>query len=189
MKNHLGKYQVTKWHLAKLDTVQPIYFIWISLLFVLIFRYRSHFDLSIVLVELVLFWSCLLIPIPLEVIPAMSIFLTFDKTNLNYFFHSCTSKFAGEFCQHPSPCHSESSARCQNGGSCRVRSTPQDRPPSFACDCPLGFSASLCEIRVPTACDSSPCLNGATCRLTSLETYECDCPPGYTGNHLIFLFD
>lgn len=107
----------------------------------------------------------------------------FQRTNIIYPFHcfSCTSRYAGEFCQHLNPCHSESSPRCQNGGSCRVRPGVGGGPPSFACDCPLGFSASLCEIRVPAACDSAPCLNGATCRLTSLDTYECDCPPGYTG--------
>ncbi|VVC98288.1 unnamed protein product [Leptidea sinapis] len=94
--------------------------------------------------------------------------------------NSCTSRYAGEFCQHLNPCHSESSARCQNGGSCRVRPGNGGGSPTFECDCPLGFSASLCEIKEPAACDSAPCLNGATCRLTSLHTYKCDCPPGYT---------
>lgn len=110
-----------------------------------------------------------------------------DKIYKFFICFSCTSRYAGEFCQHLNPCHSESSSRCQNGGTCRVRTGAGGGPPSFVCECPLGFSASLCEIRVPAACDSAPCLNGATCRLTSLETYECDCPPGYTGKIYLFL--
>ncbi|KAI4496467.1 hypothetical protein M0804_000277 [Polistes exclamans] len=94
---------------------------------------------------------------------------------------SCTSKYVGEYCQHLNPCHT--GPRCQNGGSCRVREIIGGGTPSFTCSCPVGFTASLCEIPIDNACDSSPCLNGATCNLKSLREYMCTCATGYTGDH------
>ncbi|KAG7209250.1 hypothetical protein KM043_015371 [Ampulex compressa] len=94
---------------------------------------------------------------------------------------TCTSKYVGEYCQHLNPCHT--GPRCQNGGSCRVRESIGGGTPSFACSCPVGFTASLCEIPIENACDSSPCLNGATCNLKSLHEYVCTCTTGYTGEH------
>ena len=85
----------------------------------------------------------------------------------------------GEYCQHLNPCHT--GPRCQNGGSCRVKESSGGGTPSFACSCPVGFTASLCEIPIENACDSSPCLNGATCNLKSLREYVCTCATGYTG--------
>ncbi|KOC63776.1 Neurogenic locus Notch protein, partial [Habropoda laboriosa] len=93
----------------------------------------------------------------------------------------CTPKYVGEYCQHLNPCHT--GPRCQNGGSCRVKESIGGGTPSFACSCPVGFSASLCEIPIENACDSSPCLNGATCNLKSLHEYVCTCATGYTGEH------
>ncbi|OAD53538.1 Neurogenic locus Notch protein [Eufriesea mexicana] len=93
----------------------------------------------------------------------------------------CTSKYVGEYCQHLNPCHT--GPRCQNGGSCRVKESSGGGTPSFACSCPVGFTASLCEIPIENACDSSPCLNGATCNLKSLREYVCTCATGYTGEH------
>ncbi|KAG8235485.1 hypothetical protein J437_LFUL016992 [Ladona fulva] len=55
---------------------------------------------------------------------------------------------------------------------------------SFRCICPIGFSASLCEIPEPNACDAAPCKNGGSCTLLSLKNYTCTCPPGYTGTCL-----
>lgn len=95
------------------------------------------------------------------------------------FSYRCTSKFVGEYCQHLNPCHT--GPRCQNGGSCRVKESIGGGTPSFACSCPVGFTASLCEIPLENACDSSPCLNGATCNLKSLHEYVCTCATGYTG--------
>ncbi|ERL92059.1 hypothetical protein D910_09381, partial [Dendroctonus ponderosae] len=96
----------------------------------------------------------------------------------------CTSKYVGEYCQHLNPCHTGKGPgpRCQNGGSCQVR-IGQGGVPGFECMCPLGFSASLCEIHVANSCDRRPCLNGGTCSLRSLESYQCSCAPGYTGEH------
>lgn len=88
----------------------------------------------------------------------------------------------GEYCQHLNPCHT--GPRCQNGGSCRVKESSGGGTPSFTCSCPVGFTASLCEIPIENACDSSPCLNGATCNLKSLREYVCTCATGYTGKDL-----
>lgn len=99
---------------------------------------------------------------------------------------SCTSKYVGEYCQHLNPCHTGPGPRCQNGGSCQVRVSAGGSP-SFTCLCPLGFSASLCEIPIANSCDRRPCLNGGTCSLRSLEAYQCSCAPGYTGIIIIII--
>ena len=90
--------------------------------------------------------------------------------------------YVGEYCQYMNPCHTGPGPRCQNGGSCNVRSSPTSSP-TFWCTCPIGYSASLCEIPVANSCDSDPCLNGGTCTLRSLDSYSCTCAPGYTGQH------
>jgi Notch-like protein len=95
---------------------------------------------------------------------------------------SCTAMHVGEYCQYMNPCHTGPGPRCQNGGSCNVRSSPTASP-TFWCTCPIGYSASLCEIPVANSCDSDPCLNGGTCTLRSLDSYSCTCAPGYTGQH------
>jgi len=95
---------------------------------------------------------------------------------------SCTAMYVGEYCQYMNPCHTGPGPRCQNGGSCNVRSSPTSSP-TFWCTCPIGYSASLCEIPVANSCDSDPCLNGGTCTLRSLDSYSCTCAPGYTGQH------
>lgn len=94
---------------------------------------------------------------------------------------SCTSMYVGEYCQHPNPCHTGPGPRCQNGGTCNVRVSPTHGSPSFWCSCPIGYSASLCEIPIANSCDSDPCLNGGTCSLTALDKFTCTCAPGFTG--------
>lgn len=96
--------------------------------------------------------------------------------------YSCTAMYVGEYCQHLNPCHTGPGPRCQNGGTCNVRTSPTHGSPSFWCTCPIGYSASLCEIPIANSCDSDPCLNGGTCSLRSLDKYTCTCAPGYTGN-------
>jgi hypothetical protein len=91
---------------------------------------------------------------------------------------SCTSKYVGEYCQYRNPCLT--GHRCQNGGSCFVRDDTNGAP-SFFCSCPVGYSASLCEIKIDNACDSSPCANNGTCVLHSLYDYTCTCANGYAG--------
>lgn len=106
-----------------------------------------------------------------------SIFINFDIFSFTQF--SCTSRYVGEFCQHLNPCHTSSGPRCQNAGNCTA--TYNHGVPGFRCNCPIGFSASLCEIRERSACDSSPCQNGGSCTLKSLNDYICSCAQGYTG--------
>lgn len=88
----------------------------------------------------------------------------------------CGAGFVGEYCQYPDPCQISA---CLNGGKCgvlfaggQVQST---------CTCALGFSGEHCESTIPNACSSKPCQNQATCRLLSLEKYECVCQQGWTG--------
>lgn len=97
-----------------------------------------------------------------------------------YFYcFSCTSRYVGEFCEYLNPCHTSSGPRCQNGGVCEVEYG--NSVPGFRCRCPIGFSASLCEISEQNACDSDPCQNGGSCHLKSLEDYVCSCAQGYIG--------
>jgi EGF-like domain len=110
----------------------------------------------------------------------------------NYSFalcFSCTSNYVGEYCQHLNPCRKGNGIQpqCQNGGRCMVKTTPGNSQPSWWCECPIGYTASLCEIAVSNVCDSSPCLYGGNCVLKSLESYTCSCASGYTGKNSIQL--
>lgn len=88
----------------------------------------------------------------------------------------------GEFCEYANPCLT--APRCQNGGTCDV--LIKDGQASFQCKCPVGYSASLCEISEETACSSSPCRNNGKCFLKSLREYECRCPEGFSGKNILF---
>lgn len=101
-----------------------------------------------------------------------------------FFFYGfrCNSMYVGEYCQHLNPCITGTGGpRCQNGGSCDVVITNTSSP-KFICRCPIGFTASLCEINQSSACDSNPCRNGGTCMLTTLKEFTCACALGFTGN-------
>ncbi|KAG1689638.1 Neurogenic locus Notch protein [Nymphon striatum] len=88
--------------------------------------------------------------------------------------------YLGEYCQHVNPCHSGPGPRCQNGGTCDVKMS-LTAGPQFSCSCPIGYSASLCEIEVPNSCESNPCQNGGTCSLLTLDKFICTCASGYRG--------
>lgn len=96
---------------------------------------------------------------------------------------SCPPLYVGQFCQHLNPCHTGPGPRCQNGGTCKVGLSAKNGP-TFSCSCPVGYSASLCEIAVPNSCDSNPCQNGGTCNLVTLNNYTCSCTTGYRGKLL-----
>ena len=96
------------------------------------------------------------------------------------FYFSCPANYVGEYCQYKNPCTS-GGQKCQNGGTCNVVMS-RTRGPTFQCSCPIGYTASFCEIAVPSnACRDSPCQNGATCTLISLSEYKCTCPLGWKG--------
>lgn len=92
----------------------------------------------------------------------------------------CAAKYAGRHCQYLNPCYG--SNRCFNGGTCQTVSPP-NQTPTIKCLCPLGFSATLCEVEDANVCrDTRPCANGGKCVLKgNLTTYECICALGWRG--------
>ena len=85
------------------------------------------------------------------------------------------------------------SSPCQNGGTCI------DLVGSFSCDCPPGLTGPTCAINIGV-CQSHSCANGGTCINLDIfqedrsgsgsgsgldsdlvNTFSCDCVPGYTG--------
>jgi hypothetical protein len=65
---------------------------------------------------------------------------------------------------------------CQNDGTCVTLDSGE-----HACLCPPGFGGNSCELDVDE-CDSTSCLNGATCR-DGLDGYTCECAVGFSGRH------
>uniref|UniRef100_A0AAR2IKU9 Neurogenic locus notch homolog protein 1 n=1 Tax=Pygocentrus nattereri TaxID=42514 RepID=A0AAR2IKU9_PYGNA len=90
----------------------------------------------------------------------------------------CPEKFLGSVCQFPNPCLSNP---CWNGGVCQH--IFRDNKPAFTCQCPLGYMDPRCLTPTDNPCRSSPCGNGGTCDLTSIRTFKCKCPPGWTGKN------
>jgi hypothetical protein len=48
----------------------------------------------------------------------------------------------------------------------------------------LGYTASLCEISLPNACDADPCKNRGTCSLVTIDSFKCICPAGFKGERV-----
>lgn len=109
-----------------------------------------------------------------------------SMNNIYIFHFSCPLLYVGQYCQHMNPCHTGPGPRCQNGGTCNVGLSPKNAP-TFSCSCPVGYSASLCEIAVPNSCDSKPCQNGGTCNLVTLDNYTCSCAAGFRGEFVCFV--
>ena len=58
------------------------------------------------------------------------------------------------------------------------------------CSCPIGYTASFCEISVSNnPCNDNPCSNGGTCTLQSLSNYTCTCPLGWKGETIHIKLD
>ena len=53
---------------------------------------------------------------------------------------------------------------------------------SYTCQCDLGWAGTNCD-QDADDCISNPCLNGATCTDTGLNSYECTCATGWTGSN------
>lgn len=114
-------------------------------------------------------------------LPLLNALQKYSTSYFFYFFYSCTGLFVGPYCQWKNPCHTGPVPRCQNGGTCAVTQLSPHSQPGFSCQCPLGFTASLCEIPISNACDSKPCQNGGTCWLHNIREHRCNCAPGFTG--------
>ena len=67
---------------------------------------------------------------------------------------------------------------CRNGVFC------QNTLYGYFCDCPSGYSGTLCS--TVDACNSNPCLYGGDC-FSSGSNYTCQCPAGISGDRLVFI--
>uniref|UniRef100_A0A673LLV5 Neurogenic locus notch homolog protein 1 n=1 Tax=Sinocyclocheilus rhinocerous TaxID=307959 RepID=A0A673LLV5_9TELE len=90
----------------------------------------------------------------------------------------CPEPFAGTACQFRSPCFQ---SPCRNGGVCHLITSVNKV--DFVCNCSLGYTDRLCLTPTNNVCLSSPCRNGGTCELTSIHSYKCKCPPGWSGKN------
>ena len=61
------------------------------------------------------------------------------------------------------PCNRRS--RCQNGGTCT-----NDGQGDYRCTCVAGYMGGACEMDV-NECESEPCENGGTCRVSQVHTH------------------
>lgn len=66
-----------------------------------------------------------------------------------------------------------------NSNPCHYGSTCIDLVNGFKCECPAGFSGSLCDLNIDE-CQSHPCVNNGRC-LDNVNGYTCECFPGFTG--------
>ncbi|XP_033117558.1 fibropellin-1-like [Anneissia japonica] len=63
---------------------------------------------------------------------------------------------------------------CLNGGACSLSGS------SFACQCPTGFSGTICQTTTTQPCQPNPCQNNGVCTVNG-NTYFCNCPSGFSG--------
>ncbi|VDN03270.1 unnamed protein product [Thelazia callipaeda] len=63
---------------------------------------------------------------------------------------------------------------CLNGGRCI------DEVKNYKCQCPDGFSGTLCEHSI-NVCQNKPCKNGGRCGDLKNNKYLCSCPEGFKG--------
>ncbi|XP_031570608.1 neurogenic locus Notch protein-like, partial [Actinia tenebrosa] len=69
----------------------------------------------------------------------------------------------------------ENNCNCQNYQVCRVNFVDD----THRCECKAGFTGNLCDQEIKP-CDSTPCLNGATC-INNADQFGCTCSAGFTG--------
>ena len=89
----------------------------------------------------------------------------------------CCDGYTGKYCEKENPCYRKP---CKNGGVCEVVQDTLGNE-QFNCRCPIGYTGFDCS-KVRDYCDSSPCLNGATCQ-SYLHGYTCQCKTGFHGRN------
>jgi hypothetical protein len=65
---------------------------------------------------------------------------------------------------------------CGNGGTCLA-----DEHLLYRCVCDARFTGRHCETETTSACQSNPCLEGASCVDVEGDGFVCKCPKGRTG--------
>ncbi|CAF1386001.1 unnamed protein product [Rotaria sp. Silwood1] len=92
----------------------------------------------------------------------------------------CPTQFSGTRCEinlaAVNPCYNQP---CRNDATCQVVA-----PFTYRCICLIGFIGVNCDQR---PCDPNPCLYGGRC-LPYGNTFQCQCPPQYTGRCCELLF-
>ncbi|KAJ8041072.1 Hyalin [Holothuria leucospilota] len=99
----------------------------------------------------------------------------------------CAAGFTGNNCQFnvftiPSQdvCSMDRGV-CQNGGICTNTFNSFTSDVDFKCtNCPASAIGQTCEVIVPDACISSPCINSGTC-VTESGGFRCICNPAFQG--------
>ncbi|WAR05343.1 FBP1-like protein [Mya arenaria] len=65
---------------------------------------------------------------------------------------------------------------CGPGGQCEIIKH------DYFCTCAAGYTGRNCD-NIVSPCDSSPCLNGATCTRLNATSYNCTCLARYSGDN------
>ncbi|GAB1598157.1 protein crumbs-like [Argonauta hians] len=84
--------------------------------------------------------------------------------------------YAGRNCEIVVDYCSNTTKRCQNGGTCQSKTFDK-----FECICPVGFTGKTCDINI-NECVSNPCKNNATC-IDGINSYKCQCVNGTKGKN------
>jgi hypothetical protein len=99
---------------------------------------------------------------------------TNDYTNGRYIC-KCTEFWKGSDCSSVVKCIDQP---CLNQGFCLPFSLYY--PYGFSCYCQQYYTGNVCELSL-NPCDQTPCLNGASCQVTSAGMFQCLCASGYSG--------